>query len=275
MREIVKLSLTLAIICAVAGAALAAGNMVTSPIIEERERTQLLEALGILIPGADDFTPVEINDRVVYYLASAAGRPAGAVMLAAGSGFNGPVNLLVSIDPTGQVQGTRVASHRETVGIGTKIEEDSFLSQFAGKTMQDQITVGQDINAVTGATVSSRAVANGVKQALSDYAVYILGEEEPVLDISIIEDGVYQGAGFGYGEEPIVVNVTVAAGRITRVEILSHSESEYVSDPAIERMPQRIVDEQSAEVDVISTATQSSRGIMEAVKNALMDAPTR
>jgi len=94
--------------------------------------------------------------------------------------------------------------------------------------------------------------------------------EETSEDVAVEEltDGTYTGTGEGFGG-PIEVEVTVEGNEIANVEILSHSESPDISDPAIEEVPQAIVDNNSTEVDVASGATASSEGIMEAVDNAL------
>lgn len=81
-----------------------------------------------------------------------------------------------------------------------------------------------------------------------------------------VEKKVGEGQGF---HGPIKVEVTLTDGKITAVEVLEHSETAGVSDPAIEQIPQRIIEAQSAEVDAVSGATMTSKGIMEAVANAL------
>lgn len=81
-------------------------------------------------------------------------------------------------------------------------------------------------------------------------------------------DGVYEGIGAGLNGN-IKVSVTVSGGVITDVTVLEHSETAGVSDPAIEQVPAAIVAANSADVDVATGATYTSKGIMEAVKNAL------
>lgn len=81
-------------------------------------------------------------------------------------------------------------------------------------------------------------------------------------------DGVFEGVGQGLNGA-IKVSVTVSGGTITDVTVLEHSETAGVSDPAIEQVPAAIVAANSAEVDVVSGATFTSNGIMEAVRNAL------
>lgn len=81
-------------------------------------------------------------------------------------------------------------------------------------------------------------------------------------------DGVYEGTGAGLNGN-IKVSVTVSGGVITDVTVLEHSETAGVSDPAIEQVPAAIVAANSTDVDVATGATYTSKGIMEAVKNAL------
>lgn len=81
-------------------------------------------------------------------------------------------------------------------------------------------------------------------------------------------DGVYEGTGAGLNGA-IKVSVTVSGGKITEVKVLEHSETAGISDPAIAQIPAAIVEAQSADVDIVSGATYTSKGIIEAVKNAL------
>ena len=81
-------------------------------------------------------------------------------------------------------------------------------------------------------------------------------------------DGVYEGTGAGLNGA-IKVSVTISGGKITDVTVLEHSETAGISDPAIAQIPAAIVEAQSADVDIVSGATYTSKGIIEAVKNAL------
>ncbi|MDP3059082.1 MAG: FMN-binding protein [bacterium] len=172
MKEIFKLSLTLALICAVAGAALAATHGVTSVLIAERQEIELKSALSELLPEANTYQMTQV-ERLKYYKGYENGMFVGAVMVAAANGYGGAINLLVVVDTEGKVRKVRVTGHSETAGIGNKIEKLSFLNQFIGKSVKDQVIVGKDINAVSGATISSKAVAAGVRQALQNHLVYV------------------------------------------------------------------------------------------------------
>jgi Na+-translocating ferredoxin:NAD+ oxidoreductase RnfG subunit len=127
MRDIIKLSLILALICAVAGASLAATHSVTSKIVEERRAEELVAALGELLPEADAFEPVVEEDGASYYLGTKLGQPVGAVMLAAGQGY-GWAGQRSGLDRHGRRSSAlcKVTDHRETAGIGDKVETPDF-----------------------------------------------------------------------------------------------------------------------------------------------------
>lgn len=81
-------------------------------------------------------------------------------------------------------------------------------------------------------------------------------------------DGVYTGTGAGMHSN-IVVNVTIDGGKIAAVEVVSHDETPGISDKPIAEIPAAIVEKQDVEVDAVTSATYTSNGIIEAVKNAL------
>lgn len=83
-----------------------------------------------------------------------------------------------------------------------------------------------------------------------------------------LTDGVFEGTGTSFGGD-LKVAVTVDGGKITKVEVLSHGDTAGVCDAAMEKVPAEIVEAQSADVDVVTGATFTSKGIMAAVKNAL------
>ena len=93
----------------------------------------------------------------------------------ASAGFGGEVSLMIGYDETGAILGVQVVAHSETPGLGAKIEEKSHLSQYNGKSGAFAVKKdGGEIDAISGATISSRAVANGVTQAtaiVNDYIV--------------------------------------------------------------------------------------------------------
>ncbi len=87
-------------------------------------------------------------------------------------------------------------------------------------------------------------------------------------DVTPMEPGTYTATVEGYADG-LVVDVTLSESRIESVEIVEHSETDGVSDAAIEQMPGRIVDAQSIGVDTVSGATRTSDGIIAAVRQAI------
>ena len=95
----------------------------------------------------------------------------GYAFVGEGPGYGGAVRILVGVDgESGEILNLAVLNHAETPGLGSKIEEASFRNQFKGKTLDDPIAIGRDIDGISGATVSSRAVAEAVRRGFADAA---------------------------------------------------------------------------------------------------------
>ncbi len=179
MKEMLKLGALLMLICAVAAAALAGIYSVTQPRIVAQEKAALQEALSSVLPGAavDAVFPVEKDGKVLYYEGYRDGSKSeliGYALPGERAGYSSTVKVLVGVDLTGKILGLRVLDEKETPGLGTRIEEVRygesdpwFQRQFAGKTAASLAVDkdGGDIQAITGATISSRAVVNAVVSA--------------------------------------------------------------------------------------------------------------
>ena len=100
-------------------------------------------------------------------------RTAGYVYEMESKGYGGVVYLCVGIDASGQVAAVRVSGHSETKGLGTP-EGEAFLSAFAGLSAREG--AAQEVEAITGATVSSTAVRRAVDQVLTHYATHYAQE---------------------------------------------------------------------------------------------------
>jgi len=87
-------------------------------------------------------------------------------------GYGGPIEVLVGVDTKGKIKGLKILKHRETPEYFEN--PIAFLSQFKGKGPKDEISVGKDISAITGATISSIAVSEAVKKSLLKFSKGIL-----------------------------------------------------------------------------------------------------
>jgi Na+-translocating ferredoxin:NAD+ oxidoreductase RnfG subunit len=107
------------------------------------------------------------NDTVTFYFGTKDGKKTGAAFIEVQPGKWGPVKYIVALDLTGKVTNLAVMAYVEQ--RGKPIATRRFLNQFVGKTDKSAITVGKDIDAVSGATISSRATAFAVKKVVVLY----------------------------------------------------------------------------------------------------------
>ena len=168
--------LVLTVIALVSAAALAFTYGQTKPILEEQARQEQIQAVANVIPESFDNAPTEEAitvdgyEGVEIYPATRSGRRVGtAVRSYSSDGYGGTVTVMVGFSPEGEITGTTVLSHTETPGLGAKMTEPSFRDQFVGTTVgEDGLAVTKDggsIDAITAATISSRAFCDAVNRA--------------------------------------------------------------------------------------------------------------
>lgn len=185
-REIIKPALILCIICVFFSGALAFVNGVTKPIIDENERIAHQESLKNVFADAREFPegvgPEElktkgynVSERIAkIYEALKDGQPVGHVVEVSTRGYGGEIKMLVGIDNSMNITGVVLTSHSETPGLGAKGAEPGFRDQFLGPVPEKEFSVvkvaprsDNEIQAISGATVTSRAITNGVADAVA------------------------------------------------------------------------------------------------------------
>jgi electron transport complex protein RnfG len=186
MPETAKLGLVLLLICAIATGLLGFVNAVTVDRIAELEAATAASLRAAVMPDADDITErlgeAELADVAGalgaagtledVYTAKKAGQKIGYTIAASASGFGGPVRVLVGIGLDGKVAKAIVTPVAETPGLGAKASDEAFSAQFAGLGTDSQVSVKKDggtIDAITGATVTSRAAAAALSTAFEAY----------------------------------------------------------------------------------------------------------
>lgn len=165
MKYILRLTLTLLLITAVVAGLLAFVNELTAGRIDELTRQKAEQAMREVLP-AQDYTPLDAALPQGVTAAYRAG-DAGYVVRVAPNGFGGAIDLMVGVKADGTVNGVAVIAHSETASLGANCTREEFRAQYAGGA--GPFAVGQDggtIEALTGATVTSRAVTDGVNAAL-------------------------------------------------------------------------------------------------------------
>ena len=171
-----KLVVILAAIAIITGGVLAVINEVTKGTIAEQNAQKVRDALNAVLV-AETYDEVDISafaeDKTVTgaYVAKNGDEVLGHCIEVAPNGFGGPISMIVGIDPTGAVTKVAIVNMAETSGIGTKTRDEAFLAQYSGHaseiTASTKTTIGEnEIKAITGATVSSKAVTAGVNTAL-------------------------------------------------------------------------------------------------------------
>lgn len=175
IKEIVIPALSLFIICIVVTALLGLTNAVTAPKIEELAvETQEAAKKEVLADAASfgDAEQTQLSGTTyTYYKGLAAdGSVMGYVVETVSKGYGGDISLMVGIGVDGTVQGVSILSINETAGLGMNAENPEFLEQFLGKSgtigVQKNGSSDTEIQALTGATITSEAMADGVNQAL-------------------------------------------------------------------------------------------------------------
>ncbi len=254
------------VIVLVAGGFLAVVNYFApeqTPVVAEGVYLPLTETLG-----SNQYQTVTINDKV-YYFTGEIDAVDKVALVGSEEGYHDPIYFYLVVDATGEIEYLQILSHSEDPGLGSLITRDSFISQFIGLNPESELALGSDIQGITGATISSRAVINGVSQELERFLVAFYGEETS--EVLPLSDGVYLGEANSFGGN-LKVEVTIVDGSIAAVTVLEHSDTPGLSDEAIKLIPQRIIDAGGTDIDVASGATVTSKGIMDAVDRALAQA---
>lgn len=200
------------------------------------------------------------------------------IYIGEGKGFGGTIRVEVEVSG-GKIASIDLLEHSESPGVS-----DPAIEQIPKAIIDAQDT---EVDVVSGATFSSNGIMEAVENALAgepgasekDKAPAPKKEEkepEVTQDISDMNlaDGTYEGTGKGFGGN-IKVEVEVKDGKVANIEILEHGETESIAGPAIDGIPGAIVDAQSIEIDNVSGATFSSKGIKAAVMDALSKAKAK
>lgn len=150
---------------AVAGAFLLALSAVLSPIAQRNLDTERNEMMSILLPGCTSFAPETYNgedDSITEVYKGDGGYVVGTTT----AGYAGNITLLVGVSNDGKVTGVVVRDMEETYGLGANALQDvEFLSQFLRTS--GEAAVGETVDALTGATVSSKAITKGINAAVA------------------------------------------------------------------------------------------------------------
>ena len=173
--NLINMAVCLTAVCLVCSALLGGMYVLTAEPIAKANAEILKASIGAVLPEGGELSeamPIEVGGQPSEYYISASGDEVKAYAVKSTTvGFGGPLTLMVGITPDGSVYNTSVLSHTETPGLGAKCTTDErFYSQFKGFDPSSRILTvkkdGGDVDAITASTITSRAYALAVKNAV-------------------------------------------------------------------------------------------------------------
>lgn len=170
MKQITHLSLILMIFSAASGGLLSFVYNKTQPLIAQQREKEEQDSLKIVFPSAQTFEKKEISGKKYYEAKNAGGTLIGYVTKVKSIGYGGTIIVLAGIDLNEKITGIKILEHAETPGLGANIIGEKFTSQYRGQDVYALTVVKQPDNknilALTGATISSKAVTDAVREGL-------------------------------------------------------------------------------------------------------------
>ena len=166
---ILRLAVTLLLITAILAGALALVNKITAPRIAALKAEKTQKAIEAVLPGGGEPMEVPKGAKLVSALY---GSDTGYAVEVTPAGFDNTITMMVGVSRDGTVLGISVISHTETAGLGAVAAAknsagEAFRGQFEGLSGEVSVTKdGGSVDAITGATITSRAICQGVNAAL-------------------------------------------------------------------------------------------------------------
>jgi len=179
MKETIVMAVKLSLICAVAAFALAnVADVTRGPIAASQARAQR-EAVEAVLPSfvrlAVDTLQTDADQERIYFRGVDGEQTTGtAFKSVSGLGYSGEIEIMVGVDASGQVNGVRVLRHAETPGLGANYAAPPLLdSYYKGRALAGNWKLkkdGGEVDAITGATVTGRAIADAIEQGAERFA---------------------------------------------------------------------------------------------------------
>jgi len=166
-KFILSITLKLLFISAITACLLAGVNALTKHQIAANTAAERAAAITAIFPTADSNALTDVTGDGVtgVYLVYADGSLIGYAAQTAPSGFGGTLDVMVGVNPDATVAGIEIVSHSETPGLGSRVDNADYLKQYQG--LSGCLSIGTDVEAITGSTISSKAVLSAVNAALA------------------------------------------------------------------------------------------------------------
>lgn len=173
MKEMIRCGCILMVICAVAAGLLAGANALTKNRILAQAYAEENASLQQVLPEAASFEAVMVDGQLRYYKAlDKNGALVGVAFKAVRKGYSSQIETMAGMLLDGTITAIKVVSQNETPGLGTRVTESSFVAQFEKRKLRDM----QGVQAITGATISSRAVIASVREKAEEIILQLKNE---------------------------------------------------------------------------------------------------
>ena len=177
--SILQIAMNLTAACLISGIILASTYFVTHPIAVEKSKMLEQQAMKDLVADAEAFDSVKGKEG--WYAAEKAGNVIAYIVPSESKGYGGTIKMLVAVAADGTVIDYNILTMNETPGLGDNAAKDFFRDRMKGKDAKALVVVKdpsnkKNVQALTGATITSRAVTKGVKQAVDEVTAYTGGK---------------------------------------------------------------------------------------------------
>lgn len=181
MFKSMKMIAVLTIVGLLSGGFLAFVYQATESKVERRSLESLRKAIFLVLPEAVDYQEIKLGKDIIYQGIDKDGKKVGLAFLAKGSGFQGEIKIMVGTDQgLNRLQNIHILENVETPGLGGNIARDDFQEQFKQLSVKEEIKLVRGpepeqtgsgpqatVQAITGATISSKAVVDSINQRIS------------------------------------------------------------------------------------------------------------
>ena len=173
VKDVLLPTAVLFLICVIVAAALAGTNLLTKDKIADQAAKKAEESRKLALSVADTFEPAAENE---YYVGKTGNDIVGYVFETSAKGYGGDVDVMTGISTDGKITGVILLDHEETPGLGANAEKEEFRAQFLQDVPETVLMLVKyqapqpgEVEAMTGASMTSRAVTEAVNEAIRQY----------------------------------------------------------------------------------------------------------
>ncbi|MFB6290580.1 MAG: RnfABCDGE type electron transport complex subunit G [Candidatus Bipolaricaulia bacterium] len=175
MKKVARMVLVLTVLGLISGLALSLVSNYADPLIQKNKKEAIREAIYYVLQPTENYKTDQVDGKVIYKAFGSSGDLLGYAFTASGGGYQGTIRLMIGVGPKVQeIKGIQVLESSETPGLGGKIRGKSFKSQFRNLSAKGGIGLVKseepgrgEVQAITGATISSRAVVDIINKKLN------------------------------------------------------------------------------------------------------------